>query len=1000
MVDTKKHLGKQAVTTKKLILGLLSIILLSTGIITLTFLNVRTKIENTKSTFYISENGSWVISGIEYNKMYQGSTRILQYNPKLVSEFDEITKVAKVTRTANYGKAVIRDTYIFQGKVKDIEQFPVSHKIEVINGSGMFYQYELRKIDYNGVTYSNPKSPLRFGKKMFLEFPMTYSSGKVYTSKYVIPKYNLVYKSKYVILKYKLYSDYESYNIRLFDPSTVNLYLDGLQQNVNYELGSRARITYNSTDDTVVCLDIDHPDFGTNYSCTTSSHNETNITIRHLYFSTFNDSTLTNITSVSGSAVYIKANNISEFQNFTVNITGVNAENLTIRFGNSSNISYRLPGTLNKNLLLNSFTNGQTNESLNFPTTNYFVARAIEFPGDRFDYQIRFNVTGQEGSSNLSINFSDTTFKDTTATDSWWDTNNSWIVMTPRIKPWNYTQVTDSTFSTTYDYNGTLAQNTVYGAHDTNLNSWAMFDDLGCGTSGCASTATDDWTSWNVTNTSLLTLKYRLYCGGGSGGGGAGTESFQAYNWVTSGYDTINSKTCAGGDGPQDTGILTVNWNLSGSQANYKNSSNAILFRHNWDKSGGGGEGIYGALFVYSSSNANPSQYDIQESQTTTTLVLHTPPTNMTNLTFNSSTNKYVGGSVTLSLSINNGQNYETISYQNTSHQFNFTNNGNSLKARILLSTTNKDITPKVDKLFFDGLLGDSPTNLSVDFDNDNTFEFIRTGELNTTDIINLTTNLSTPILNKYLTSVCNVTATSGVGCVLDFVFYSTTIGKLRINDINITTSSGNGPSDTFRTLNITPFINTCKTIDCNIPLNVSFKSGTSVTLANPRLAYLGPGNISVVAHNKTYNNNQTRTIVVQYSNWNYTFPTGVDFFEFIPSTPTSKNVSPYGQTPTMGFFNITNKNFGSENMNFSVYLNESFSCVNLSMAVQGNASNATKLNNGTWNTVYSNKAAYTNQSLWLYADFGCNATSWQLWYPEISFRGCGYSSICSTDVN
>ena len=235
MVDTKKHLGKQAVTTQKLILGLLSIILLSTGIITLTFLNVRTKIENTKSTFYISENGSWVISGIEYNKMYRGNTRILQYNPKLVSEFDEITKVAKVTRTANYGKAVIRDTYIFQGKVKDIEQFPVSHKIEVINGSGMFYQYELRKIDYNGVTYSNPKSPLRFGKKMFLEFPMTYSSGKVYTSKYVIPKlYNLVYKSKYVILKYKLYSDYESYNIRLFDPSTVNLYLDGLQHNVNY----------------------------------------------------------------------------------------------------------------------------------------------------------------------------------------------------------------------------------------------------------------------------------------------------------------------------------------------------------------------------------------------------------------------------------------------------------------------------------------------------------------------------------------------------------------------------------------------------------------------------------------------------------------------------------------------------------------------------------------------------------------------------------------------
>ena len=65
------------------------------------------------------------------------------------------------------------------------------------------------------------------------------------------------------------------------------------------------------------------------------------------------------------------------------------------------------------------------------------------------------------------------------------------------------------------------------------------------------------------------------------------------------------------------------------------------------------------------------------------------------------------------------------------------------------------------------------------------------------------------------------------------------------------------------------------------------------------------------------------------YSDWDYEFPTYVNYLEFIPSFPTSSNVTPYGQTSSIPIFNITTYNYGGL-MNLSVKINESSDCIDL----------------------------------------------------------------------
>ena len=51
------------------------------------------------------------------------------------------------------------------------------------------------------------------------------------------------------------------------------------------------------------------------------------------------------------------------------------------------------------------------------------------------------------------------------------------------------------------------------------------------------------------------------------------------------------------------------------------------------------------------------------------------------------------------------------------------------------------------------------------------------------------------------------------------------------------------------------------------------------------------------------------------------------------------------------------------------------------------------------WDLIISTQPYLFDQGLWMWADYSCNATSWNLWEPEFLFRNCCVDCICSEDI-
>ena len=169
----KVEIGQMATKTK-IGIGVLLLILLSTGIVYVEWKNdARIRVDNDKSTFYVPHEDYfwiWTVSGREYNKLMDGTSNMnrdvsnifveeifrnetgqfyfrdgefvdnsLLY-PNLELEIGE----SQIGRKTPYIRGpVIIDTYYFDGTIDDIELFPISHTVEIINGSGKYYRYKV-----------------------------------------------------------------------------------------------------------------------------------------------------------------------------------------------------------------------------------------------------------------------------------------------------------------------------------------------------------------------------------------------------------------------------------------------------------------------------------------------------------------------------------------------------------------------------------------------------------------------------------------------------------------------------------------------------------------------------------------------------------------------------------------------------------------------------------------------------------------------------------------
>ena len=50
---------------------------------------------------------------------------------------------------------------------------------------------------------------------------------------------------------------------------------------------------------------------------------------------------------------------------------------------------------------------------------------------------------------------------------------------------------------------------------------------------------------------------------------------------------------------------------------------------------------------------------------------------------------------------------------------------------------------------------------------------------------------------------------------------------------------------------------------------------------------------------------------------------------------------------------------------------------------------------NATWQDFSTNLEYLNNTQVWLWADYSCNYTSWNNWFPDIYLRGCAFNTTC-----
>lgn len=171
------------------------------------------EIDQSKSVFKVNSSGNLIVAGQENNYLYNGSKSVAvlkKYN--LTQEM--IGNDLVITRIVDYKSGTrIIDIYVFNPNNTDIEMFPVSHSIQVINGAGLTYQYQVSKLSYDGKS-RNAVNPESFGNNMKVEWQDGAYSQKI----------SKTATDTKLVVKYKIVSDSEVYKVKLFDPAPQSFF--------------------------------------------------------------------------------------------------------------------------------------------------------------------------------------------------------------------------------------------------------------------------------------------------------------------------------------------------------------------------------------------------------------------------------------------------------------------------------------------------------------------------------------------------------------------------------------------------------------------------------------------------------------------------------------------------------------------------------------------------------------------------------------------------------
>lgn len=273
-----------------------------------------------------------------------------------------------------------------------------------------------------------------------------------------------------------------------------------------------------------------------------------------------------------------------------------------------------------------------------------------------------------------------------------------------------------------------------------------------------------------------------------------------------------------------------------------------------------------------------------------------------------------------------------------------------------------------------------SPKNLTIEVGvADGTPEYEGSGELTGSN----STTAFVSAINNYLQSCAE---DDNGNCDVPIYFNSDDGGILTIDRFEVLYTYDPNPISLDATI-IQEFLDE-STNEVNIPIYFSIDEGSFNVSA---LAYDyrgGNDTIEIVTFEQgNTSNNETLNLFVYYSNFIKELPyTWANKIFFMPRTNSSKNVTAYGQTSTKPAYNISTKNYGG-NLNLSIKVNESFSCLNITWSTD-NTKSENRINS-TWQNLAQDLEYLNNTNIWLWADFeNCDASDQRILQPYLEIEG------------
>ena len=202
------------VDKKILTIGFLIVTLLA-SVIYIQMNAVKIRVDSDAATFYAKDLnvygvpfGFFKVAGREFTSVFDGTSKMNRRSSGIVvsSFIDNVSNTVLIKRVTPYIRGpVVKESWFFNGSVSDVGVFPIYHKVEVFNASGFFFRYEVRDLTYDGLTEKLFGTNMSFGKNM----KVTWQDGF---------RWAWVYKAGILKVQYGIPSDYEVFNVRLFDP--------------------------------------------------------------------------------------------------------------------------------------------------------------------------------------------------------------------------------------------------------------------------------------------------------------------------------------------------------------------------------------------------------------------------------------------------------------------------------------------------------------------------------------------------------------------------------------------------------------------------------------------------------------------------------------------------------------------------------------------------------------------------------------------------------------